>query len=145
MADDSIAAALRAYFFDCVLLGNDPIGVDWLPESGTAFSIDATPATQILQRYASGSTLRQYLFVVRSVHEYGPDAIANLSVNALYEQLADWMERQTKLRRFPDLGETREARLIEAQSSGYLFSAEANTARWQIQCRLVYFQKGERR
>lgn len=145
MADDSIAAALRAYFFDCVLLGDDPIGVDWLPEQGTAFSIDATPATQILRRYASGSTLRQYLFVVRSVHDYGPDALANLSVNALYEQLAEWMERQTKLHRLPDLGEGRTAQLIEAQTGGYLFSAEANTARWQIQCRLVYFQKGDRR
>ena len=70
MADKSIAAALKAYFLRCPLLGDHPLGVNWLPDHGVAFSIDTTPASQILRRYMSGSSLRQYLFVLRSVDVY---------------------------------------------------------------------------
>lgn len=49
MADKSIAAALKAYFLRCPLLGDHPLGVNWLPDHGVAFSIDTTPASQILR------------------------------------------------------------------------------------------------
>ena len=141
----SIAAALKAYFLDCPLLGDHPLGVDWLPERGVAFSIDTTPASQVVQRYASGSSLRQYLFVLRSVQDYGADTLQNLENSALYEQLAAWMDAQTRARHFPDLGPNRAVQLIEAQSTGYLFTATTDTGRYQIQCRLVYFEKGRRK
>lgn len=37
MADKSIAAALKAYFLRCPLLGDHPLGVNWLPDHGVAF------------------------------------------------------------------------------------------------------------
>ncbi len=145
MADDSIIAALKAFFLTCPLLGDHPLGVDWLPDHGVAFSIDATPTSQILQRYTSGSTVRQYEFVLRSVQDYGADTLQNLENSTLYEQLADWMDEQTKARNFPNLGAGRIVQSIEAQSAGYLFTVSPDSGRYQIQCRLVYFQKGERR
>ena len=36
MADKSIAAALKAYFLRCPLLGDHPLGVNWLPDHGAA-------------------------------------------------------------------------------------------------------------
>ena len=63
----------------------------------------------------------------------------------LYEDLAAWMEAQTKARDFPDLGPGRDVQLIEAQSTGYLFTVSPDAGRYQIQCRLVYFEKGARR
>ena len=33
------------------------------------------------------------------------------------------------------------ARSIEAQSTGYLFTTGPDAGKYQIQCRLVYFQK----
>ena len=116
-----------------------------MPDHGVAFSIDTTPASQILQRYASGSSLRQYLFNLCSVQDYGPDILQNLANSGLYEELAAWMDAQTKARRLPDLGPGRTLRLIEAQSTGYLFTVSPDSGRYQIQCRLVYFQKGDRR
>ena len=145
MADKSIAAALKAYFLRCPLLGDHPLGVNWLPDHGVAFSIDTTPASQILRRYMSGSSLRQYLFVLRSVQDYGPDDLRNLANSALYEDLAAWMEAQTKARDFPDLGPGRDVQLIEAQSTGYLFTVSPDAGRYQLPCRLVYFEKGARR
>lgn len=142
--NDTMIGALREYFLACPLTGDSRLGVDYLPEQGVAYSIDATPATEVLQQYVGGSSLRQYLFVFRSVNDYGPDALQNLANSGFFERLAAWMERQTKARALPDLGPGRTARRLEAMSTGYLFTAGPDTGKYQIQCRLVYFQKGER-
>lgn len=142
--NDTIIGALREYFLACPLTGNQRLGVDYLPEEGIAYSIDSTPATEVIRQYVGGSSLRQYLFVFRSVNDYGPDALQNIANSGFFEQLAAWLEQQTRLRRFPALGPGRVAQKIEAQSTGYLFTASPDTGKYQIQCRLVYLQKGER-
>lgn len=142
--NDTIIGALREYFLACPLTGNQRLGVDYLPEEGIAYSIDSTPATEVIRQYVGGSSLRQYLFVFRSVNDYGPDALQNMANSGFFEQLAAWLEQQTRLRRFPALGPGRVAQKIEAQSTGYLFTASPDTGKYQIQCRLVYLQKGER-
>ena len=140
----SIAKALREYFLTCPLLGDHPLGVDWLPDKSVAFSIDATPASQVLVRYFSGDSLRQYEFVLRSVQDYGADVLQNLANSTLYEQLSAWMEEQTRKRNFPDLGPERTVQSIEAQSTGYLMTVAPDVGRYQIQCRIIYYQKGSR-
>lgn len=145
MEYNSIAKALHTYLLTCPLLGDHPLGVDWLPDKSVAFSIDTTPASQIIQRYYSGSTVRQYEFVLRSVQDYGADILQNLANSTLYEQLAGWMEEQTRKRDFPDLGSGRTVQSIEAQSTGYLMTAAPDVGRYQIQCRMIYYEKGTRR
>lgn len=145
MEHKSIAKALREYFLTCPLLGDHPLGVDWLPDKSVAFSIDTTPASQVLCRYFSGSSLRQYEFVLRSVQDYGADVLQNLENSALYEKLAAWMEEQTRKRNFPDLGPGRTVQSIEAQSTGYLMTVSPDVGRYQIQCRIIYHEKGTRR
>lgn len=145
MEYNSIAEALHTYLLTCPLLGDHPLGVDWLPDKSVAFSIDTTPASQIIQRYYSGSSLRQYEFVLRSVADYGADILQNLANSTLYEQLAAWFEEQTRKRTFPDLGSGRTVQSIEAQSTGYLMTAAPDVGRYQIQCRMIYYEKGTRR
>lgn len=145
MEYNSIAEALHTYLLTCPLLGDHPLGVDWLPDKSVAFSIDTTPASQIIQRYYSGSSLRQYEFVLRSVADYGADILQNLANSTLYEQLATWFEEQTRKRTFPDLGSGRTVQSIEAQSTGYLMTAAPDVGRYQIQCRMIYYEKGTRR
>lgn len=145
MEYNSIAKALHTYLLTCPLLGDHPLGVDWLPDKSVAFSIDTTPASQIIQRYYSGSSLRQYQFVLRSISDYGPDTAQNIANSTLYEQLAGWMEEQTRKRNFPDLGPGRTVQRIEAQSTGYLMTAAPDVGRYQIQCRMIYYEKGTRR
>ena len=145
MEYNSIAKALHTYLLTCPLLGDHPLGVDWLPDKSVAFSIDTTPASQIIQRYYSGSSLRQYEFVLRSVADYGADILQNVANSTLYEQLAAWFEEQTRKRNFPDLGSGRTVQSIEAQSTGYLMTAAPDVGRYQIQCRMIYYEKGTRR
>lgn len=117
------------------------INVDFLPEAGVEYSIDTTPSTEIVRRYVDGSSIRQYLFVIRSVEDYGTDVLQNLSNSGFYEELAAWMEQQTWDGSVPQLPTGLHAQRIEAQSTGYLFSPGAKTGRYQIQCRLLYYQE----
>lgn len=137
---DSIIGALREYFLACPLTGDSRLGVDYLPERGVAYSIDTTPANNILRPYFRGS-LRQYLFVFRSVQDYGSETLQNMANSGFFEELAAWMAAQTKARKLPVLPPGMTARSIEAQSTAYLFTAGPDAGKYQIQCRLVYYQK----
>ena len=55
--------------------------------------------------------------------------------------LAAWLEIQTRTGNFPSLPEGKIPQKIEAQSTGYLFTTGPDTGKYQIQCRLQYFQE----
>lgn len=103
---DTIIQSLRDYFLTCPLMGDSAINVDYLPEGPEVeYSIDTTPATEIVKQYIDGSSVRQYLFVIRSVNDYGPDVLQNLANSGFYENLAAWLEVQTRTGNFPSLPE----------------------------------------
>ena len=138
---DTIIKSLWDYFLTCRLMGNKKINIDFLPEKGVEYSIDTTPATEIVKWYTDGSSVRQYLFVVRSVEEYSSDVLQNLANSGFYESLAAWLESQTRAGDLPVLPKGKKAQAIEAQSTGYLFTSGPDTGKYQIQCRLQYFQE----
>ena len=139
---DTIIQSLRDYFLTCPLMGDSAINVDYLPEGpAVEYSSESTPATEIVKQYIDGSSVRQYLFVIRSVNDYGPDVLQNLANSGFYENLAAWLEVQTRTGNFPSLPERKIPQKIEAQSTGYLFTTGPDTGKYQIQCRLQYFQE----
>ncbi|MEG2931626.1 MAG: hypothetical protein RR825_07550 [Ruthenibacterium sp.] len=143
---DTIIGALRTFFLACPLMGKNKLNVDYLPadckKNGIEYSIDTTPATEIIKRYTNGFTRRQYLFVISSVNDYGNGTLQNIASSGFYEKLSDWLEAQTKSGVLPLLPDGKTADSIEAQTTGYLFSVSPNSGKYQIQCRLVYTQKG---
>lgn len=138
---NTIMEALRDYFLACPLMGNRKINVDFLPDNKREYSIDTTPATEVVKWYVGGGTIRQYLFVIRSVEDYAPDVLQNLANSGFYENLAAWMEQQTRAGNLPILPDGKEAQKIEAQSTGYLFTTGPDVGKYQIQCRLQYYQE----
>ena len=138
---DTIIKSLWDYFLACPLTGDRKLNVDYLPEKVVQYSIDTTPATEIVKQYTDGSSIRQYLFVFRSVNEYGNDELQNLANSGFYEQLSEWLEQQSKGGNFPELPEGKTPIKIEAQSTGYLFTAGPDVGKYQIQCRLQYLQE----
>jgi hypothetical protein len=138
---DTIIQSLRDYFITCPLMDDNKINVDYLPEAGIEYSIDTTPATEIIKEYTDGGSLRQYLFVIRSVNDYGSDVLQNIANSGFYEKLSEWMEQNTKTGLLPQLPAGKTAQIIQAQSTGYLFTTSAAAGRYQIQCRLQYLQE----
>lgn len=110
--------------------------------NASTYSIEeGVTSSPIIKRYTTGKTLRQYLFTFSSIEFYGSDIQTNIDNCGFYELFSQWLEDNTKNGILPTL-EGKEAKSVEALTNGYLFSNSDNveTARYQIQCRLTYYQ-----
>ncbi len=139
----TIIEAVRDYLRQWPKLQNERVNVDFLPEDPVTFSVDVTPVTPVVRRYITGLSLRQFSFVLATHAYYGAELRQQLDNLGLFEDFADWIERQNRKRNFPDLGEGRDVRSIEVTTSGYVFAEDAEYARYQIQCRMLYEQEAD--
>lgn len=139
-----IIDSLRDYIKACPYLGefNKGINVDYLAVDSVTYSIEEVPCEPILKRYVNGDTKRQYVFIFASRESYGPDVLVNIENSGFYEDFANWLEIQSSKGDLPILDENKESLILEASTTGYAFQTEIDKARYQIQCRLIYFQKG---
>ena len=113
----SIIEAVRKYLQTCPLLKGGTLNVDFLPPEAATYSVDVVPVKPVLKAYMDGSSQRQFLFVLATRTYYGEFVRQQLDNLCFFE---------------------------EVTTSGYVFAPDTDTARYQIQCRLSYFQKGER-
>ncbi|MFV0351428.1 MAG: hypothetical protein ACK5JF_03840 [Oscillospiraceae bacterium] len=141
----SLTENLYKYFCACPLVDTaNKLNFNFLGEKPTEYTIEEVPETPVIQQYVSGSSIRQKTFYFASREEYGQDARVQIEKSGFYEQMQVWVEEQNRKRRYPCMLEGQTAKRIECLSSGYLYTSETDTARYQIQLRLTYFQKGER-
>lgn len=136
----TVIEAVRDYLKECPLLADGKLNVDFLPAEAASYSVDVTPVTPVLKNYIDGSSLRQFTFVFATRTYYGEFVRQQLDNLCLFEAFAEWLEVQSRLRHFPVLGEGRIVRKLEVTTSGYVFAPDTDTARYQIQCKLTYFQ-----
>ena len=95
----------------------------------------------MIQKYVDGSSKRQYVFVFASRESYSEDVIDNINNSGFYEDFAEWLEEQTNNDNLPFIGDDKEVLKIEAMTNGYAFKTDVDTARYQIQCRMIYMKK----
>lgn len=132
---------IREYMLVCPLLDEfGKINIDYLGVKPTEYTIDSQPTTEVIKNYVDGGKLKQYVFVFGSREYYGPDELQNIENSGFYERLSRWFEEQTNIGNLPDLGEGKDSIKIESLTSGYLLSANEDSARYQIQARLVYYE-----
>lgn len=140
----NIMHALREYIKECPCLDeyHKGIGVDFLASEGEYYSIESAPGAPILKRYVDGSAKKQQVFIFSSREAYSDDVRQNLENIGFFEHFADWLDKKTAMDEFPDLGPGKEPLKIEATTSGYAYQTDMKYAKYQIQCRLLYLQKG---
>lgn len=134
---------IREYLKTCPYLKNGKINVDYLGEAPVRYTIDAVPSPAVLKHYAGGDTLRQFVFVFASREYYGQEVLQNMQNNSFYESFAAWLEEQSEAGELPSLESGKTAQSMEALTSGYLYDGDTDNARYQIQCRLVYYQSAQ--
>jgi len=143
----TIIEALFDYFDKCELMKDSRLNMDYLPEgtkkAGIEYALATSPSDELVYPYKDGGARCRYLFVISSVNDYGPDAAANIANTGFYEKLAAWMRAQTRGRKLPDLPEGLTARGISAIGSGYLYQPNIDAGKYQIQCELDYYRKGD--
>ena len=138
-----IIDAIKKYIEkECPLVSGKKIKVNNLGENTVSFSIYQVPSTPIIKKYVDGGTMRQAAFVFASREEYDAEVWKQIAAANFYEELQEWFEEQSKTKNLPMLDAGKKSLRIETQTSGYLMSSDRKTARYQIQCRLIYYKEG---
>ena len=119
------------------------LDVDFLPEDADTYSVDTIPCEEVLKRYKDGGTMKQFQFAVSSRRFYEQNIKQNISNLQFFEDLTTWVEKQALARQFPTMDKGRQPIKIVVTSTAYPFIvSEDGKARYQIQLRLEYYQKG---
>ena len=143
MAETSIIGAVRDYIDTCPFLDEfAKIDVEYLSNEKDSYTVDALPGEPLVQRYLNGDSEKQFSFTFSSRKSYGPDVLQNLENSGFYERFADWLESESRNGNLPKLPEGKEAMSIRAISQGFVFQTDYDEAQYQIQCRVLYYQKG---
>lgn len=143
----TVLEALFDYFSKCPLMIDNRLNIDFLPEdtgeAGVEYAIGTTPTDEIVYRYTNGGARCRYPFTISSVNDYGPDEAQNMLNSGFYEALAAWLHKQTRARVLPELPQGLIPRGIRATGPGYLYQPDVNAGKYQIQCDLEYYRKGD--
>lgn len=111
--------------------------VDYLGDQAIEYAVEAVPCDPVFRRYTDGGCLRQFLFLFASSAFYSADVNQCIENLAFYEHFADWIREKNLTGPLPDL-DGRTPVSIEVLTGGYAFDADSNTARYQMQLRLIY-------
>lgn len=133
-----VVDSLRNYILGFPELPDSPIQIDYLGSEGSQYTLEPTPCDPIYRKYTDGGCLRQMQFLFASREFYCADVDVCRDNQGFYEKFARWIEDNNRNNVLPDLGDGRRAIDIEVLSSSYAFSETADTARYQIQLRLIY-------
>lgn len=136
----SMVSAVRSWLKTCPLLSGERLNVDFLPPETGSYSVDVSPAAAIVKKYLDGSSVRQFLFSLRTRDVYGPDLLQNIENLGFFEAVTAWAERACEAGELPVLPEGRQAVRVEVLSTGTVFWAETEAAQYQIQFKLTYRQ-----
>ena len=136
----SVIQAIREYLltYPAISESGAMLLVDYLGSEVGQFTIEPMPCDPIFQQYADGGCQKQYVFLLASREEYSASLPPCIENEQFYEEFAHWIETQNRRKILPDLGDGRVPASIEVQTGGYALIEDTNTARYQIQLRLIY-------
>ena len=137
----SIIQSVVDYVTACPLLAEGYMRVDNLGPEPVEYGVAVLPNTPIVKKYVDGSSIRQYLFAVTSREYYSIDMLANIDNSEFYEDLADWFEEQNAAQNYPKFSAGKTVQRIELVTSGYLYSTDRKTARYQLEIRIIYYKE----
>lgn len=134
----TVTEAIRNYIMEYDGLKDGCLLVDFMGDDPVEYTIEPVPCDPVIKKYTDGSCIKQFLFIFASREYYSEDIAVNLGNLGFYEDFEKWIERRNDEGILPDLGASRTSVSVEVVTRGYVFAADTNTARYQIQLRLIY-------
>lgn len=141
----SVASKVREFIETCPFLEEfgqatfPVVNLNVLEENPTMYSIEETPAEPIVKRFASGDTVRQYVFSLCSRELYGP--AENEKTAEFYEKFSDWLEECTREGNLPELSGQLQSKSMRATTNGYLYDNQGEKCQYRIQCQFIYYKR----
>lgn len=135
-------SAIREYVGKCPFLDDlARLDVDFLDNEAVNYSIETLPGDIVVKQYADGGRLCQYGFAVCSRSFFGADVSTNVDNLDFFMRFRDWVERMNNAKEFPVLTNGRVAQGVEVLTQGYLLLADMESAKYQVQCKLYYYEE----
>ncbi len=134
---NSMLEAVRLWLMSCPEIAGDRIGVDYLASEADSWAIAASSVQPVVKKYINGSYIGQFEFVVASRRPFGDELMGNAENIKICEKLAEWL---TTAKTLPDFGGDKDVQKCELVHSGYISSANAKTARYEIRARIIYIK-----
>lgn len=134
----TVIGALRDYIMRFPELKEGCLLIDYLGDEPIEYAIMPVPCDPVYKRYVDGGCQKQFLFIFASREFYSADVTQSIENLGFYEKFEDWIYEKNEEGELPDLGDRRAPISLEVLTRGYAFAAEENTARYQIQLRLIY-------
>ncbi|HGT1415279.1 TPA: chloramphenicol resistance protein [Clostridioides difficile] len=141
----TLVESVREFIKKCPYLDEfaKSINVEFLGEEFTSYTLETVPSEAVIKRFINGDSIKQFIFIFASRECYGSDVMQNIENSQFYEQFADWIYRENLSGNLPTLSGNKEAMSLEVSTPGYLVQTSIDTAQYQIQLKLKYFEKGE--
>lgn len=141
MENKTIAEALLDYFEQFPLLKGGCLNLDFLPPDAKSYAVEINPSESVVEAYIDGSAVRQLEFVFCSTEYYGEFTRQHIDNSGFYERLAEWVKENNKSGVLPVISNGKEAEQLLVLTPGYLFQNDLQTARYQIQFKLQYYEE----
>ena len=140
-----IAEALREWFRSCEAVSRDrKFNVDYLPSNPTEYAIYMSPSQINSFTDITGEVhirpIQSVNFIFASRNAYSASVLNNLANLGFYDEIIDWIIKQSKNKNFPEIEEGTIISIVPSLTQ-YLFEANADSGRYQIQCKLTYRRK----
>lgn len=132
--------SIKAFIKTCPTLADVDVNINYLGENEKNGAIENVPTEPIIKNYTDGGALRQFLFTVSLREKYGQNAAENAAATDKLEELSDWIFEQDRLGILPNLDGNKNSVSLEVIKTGWVEEKQSDTAKYQLQCRLVYYQ-----
>ncbi|MBQ8640433.1 MAG: hypothetical protein IJ468_14920 [Lachnospiraceae bacterium] len=138
--------AMTAYFTPVIQeLVKRELNFNFSPESQDSISFITNYSDRRRKKYIGGEE-KEYAFTIIIVKSYSTDEDdLNLQAMNFAQGFMDWLEAQNAAKNYPVFPDNCQIRRMEnLQNMPNLagINTEAGLARYMIQCRLIYFEKG---
>lgn len=124
------------------------LGFNFSPELMNDISFVTNYSDKVRKKYIYGAE-KEYGFTIIITKPYSTDTDdLNLEAMNFAQAFMDWLDEQDQLKNYPEFPENCQIKKMEnLQNMPNLagVNAQAGLARYMVQCRLIYFEKGDTR
>lgn len=149
MADTNTAENLRFWLRQCPAISSiDRFNVDFMGQDPTEYAIYTTPTAMKYSRDILGNVyfnpIQELNYIFSSLFAYSRDILQNLQNLGFFSDVINWIYQQNTKKNFPEIEEGTVLSIMPTLSP-YVFDADSDSARYQIQLKIRYRRKPDER
>lgn len=142
----SNAEYVKSVLMTCPIItdevGDIDLHISQIDTDPVNYSIEAEPTEQIVKRYLGGDSVKRFTFSLLARKQSFTDA-DRAQNSDVYDQLSQWLETQTRLRKLPPMDGGKTPQSMIALGNGYVLEGgpDNNNMLYQCTCELIYLQE----